>query len=281
MVLQLVDEGKVQLDAPLRRYLPQLPGNSTVDPSRITVREALHHQSGFPEYLNEPELLQAMQPGPPAFSPDQLIQLALRHPAQFSPGTQTAYVNTNYIVAGMIVEAVTRRSFSNEVHDRIAAPLGLRDTTFPPPQESDIAGVHGRGYELVDGRSKVIDDVEPSATWTAGAMISTGADLTTFIAALARGRVIPLRLMLEQNSMTSSHELPVPGTRYGLGLMEFHLRCGITVRGHVGDIPGFHSVAAATLNGQHSASIVLTQEPTGAGTATWPIQMLEAALCAG
>jgi D-alanyl-D-alanine carboxypeptidase len=98
-ILQLVAEGKVDLDAPIERYLPGRIRGEGIDVNVITIRQLLRHQSGLPEYFDE----ESPPPTEPATA-DQLLDAALTRPAQFTPGMAMKYTNTNYIIAGLLIE---------------------------------------------------------------------------------------------------------------------------------------------------------------------------------
>lgn len=186
LVLQLVAQDKVGLDAPVQRYLPGLvPGDT------ITVRHLLQHRSGLAEFAGEPnadEWVAANENR--TLTPADAVAIALSKPAQFEPGSAFRYTNTNYIVLGMLVEAVTGRSYADELRTRILEPLELEDTYLPPPGERDIRGEHMTGYADLPGGRTDVSRIEPSIPWSAGALVSTGKDLNTFWRALLSGRIV-------------------------------------------------------------------------------------------
>ena len=127
-VLQLVADGRVDLDAPIETYLPGCIRGTGIDANAITVRHLLRHQSGLPEYFDDDT--------PPPDEPvtaDPMLDMALAKPAQFTPGTAMKYTNTNYVIAGLLIESVTGRPATVEITWRIIMPLGLFDTYFPAP----------------------------------------------------------------------------------------------------------------------------------------------------
>ena len=210
-VLQLVAEGKVDLDGSVESYLPGRIRGAGIDAAAITVRELLHNASGLPEYYYDTN-----PHGPPQTS-QQLLDLALAKPAQFPPGAMIKYTNTNFVVAGMIITAVTGRPPAEEVTRRIIVPLRLADTYFPAAGDTSLRAPFAHGYELLGGpylpASGTVDSVapapsatqlapgprvdvtayEPSNSDMTGALISTGEDLSAFMSALLDGRVVPER----------------------------------------------------------------------------------------
>lgn len=131
VVLQLVAEGRVRLDAPIAKYLPGVVTGNGNDGAKITVRQLLQHTSGLPNYTDY--LLQgdAEQLRHRGAEPAELVAMALAHPPLFAPGTSWSYSNTNYVLAQMLVERVTGQSLAHEVGARIVRPLGLTGTSCP------------------------------------------------------------------------------------------------------------------------------------------------------
>ncbi|MFE3291801.1 serine hydrolase domain-containing protein [Rhodococcus sp. NPDC059234] len=257
IVLQLVDEGKVDLDAPVDRYLPGVIAAEGVDPKAITVRQVLQHTSGLPEYADDPRIEQTYFGSGERFTPPDLLAMATRKPAKFAPGARMEYTNTNYLVAGMLIERVTGNRVEQELARRITDPLELTDTYLPGPGEAEIRGRHPHGYERDGDRVLDVTRSEPSGPWTAGAMVSSGADLGTFLRALVQGRLVSPAAW---TAMSTTVPMSEPGMSYGLGLMSARLSCGKDYWGHSGDIAGFHTVAGATADGR-AVTITVTQAP--------------------
>ena len=126
MSSQLVGEHRLALDQPVSHWLPGLLSNG----DHITVRELLNHTSGLYDYTNDPAVLAGVENNQ-IWDPRQLVAIAESHPAMFPPGTAWGYSNTNYIVAGLLIEAVTGQPLTRELQQRIFTPLGLKDISFP------------------------------------------------------------------------------------------------------------------------------------------------------
>ncbi|MFC9436012.1 serine hydrolase domain-containing protein [Nocardia sp. NPDC057030] len=249
IVLQLVAEQRVDLDRSIDTYLPGLLVGDGIDGRIITVRQILGHRSGLPEPV-EPEGLNeytAARAGR-TYTPAQEVALALRHPATFAPGARFEYTNINYLVAGLLIEAVTGHRYADELRDRILTPLGLSDTYLPATGDTGLRDPHLTGYATVDGIVTDQTRIEPSMPWTSGALVSTGADLNRFFTALLAGQVVPqtqLGQMLDGVDMGNGD-----GMSYGLGVGYAQLPCGAQFVGNVGGVPGFAAVAGATKSGR-------------------------------
>lgn len=273
VVLQLVDEGLVELEAPIGQYLPGVL-TSPYDGSVITVHELLQHRSGIPDYTENPP--------PPrldgTYRNEDLVRAALSKPPVFAPGTSIKYSNTNYILLGMLIERVTGQSVGTAITNRIITPLGLTGTRYPAAGDHSIGAPAVHGY--VGGTAPplaawvdISNLFEPSYAGPAGAMISTLDDSVTFYRALFAGQVIsPASL----NLMRTAY----PGIKdgYGLGIYKVNLPC-TTAWGHNGATPGYFDETLVGDNGRY-ASIVTntvstdTSEPSSR-------TVLEKAICEG
>ncbi|MFI7401203.1 serine hydrolase domain-containing protein [Streptomyces sp. NPDC049541] len=253
VLLQLADEGKLRLDAPVDRYLPGLLPDRT-----ITVREILGHRSGLYDYTNT--MFAKTVPGfqevrSKVFTYRELVQRSLWHPRTSAPGA-FSYSNTNFVVAGMLIEKLTGHSVRTEYENRIFKPLKLRDTFYVHPG-TQIPGRHARGYLAPDQKdAPLVDATEQTMSWaqTAGAIISSTHDLNTFLSALLGGRLTSPAQLRQMERM-----VPVSSTQgYGLGLGRRDLSCGVSVYGHTGVVQGYYTYAFATKDGRRSFTAVAT-----------------------
>ncbi|MFE9630027.1 serine hydrolase domain-containing protein [Streptomyces sp. NPDC006463] len=276
VLLQLVSEQKIRLDAPVNRYLPGL-----LPDDRITVRHLLSHRSGLADYTDA--MFARTVPGFEAvrrkvFGYRELVDLSLKEPRTTAPGAAYAYSNTNFVVVGMLIEKATGHSLAKEYERRIIKPLGLRNTSYVHPG-TRIDGPHTRGYLHPDeAGAPLVDSTEQTVSWaqSAGAMISDPADLNTFTSALLGGRLLSAPMLDAMLAMA-----PADATRtrfYGLGLRRYDLSCGTSVYGHTGTVQGYYTYAFATRDGRRSlAAMANTSNRGAANTALGGT--LEAAFC--
>ena len=264
VVMQMVQEGKVGLDEPIETYLPGLIRGEGIDASRITVRQLLQHTSGLPEYTDTtPGSGDIFQIKDHYAQPRDLLDTALSKPAQFEPGTQWKYTNTNYIVLGMLVERVSQRPVGEQIDQRIVKKLGLSHTYFPAPGEEKIRGTHPRGYHLNgEGKLEDITEMDPTWGWAAGAMVSTPSELNTFFQAVFDGRLLTQSSIDEmKNGAVDASSYLGSGTVYGLGLIGRSLSCGGTAWGHSGTIYGYQTDNAVGPDGT-AVTVAVTAPPT-------------------
>ena len=260
VVMQLVQEGKVGLDEPIETYLPGLIKGEGIDGSRITVRQLLQHTSGLPEYTDTtPGRSDIFQIKDHYIPPRDLLDTALGKPAQFEPGAQWKYTNTNYIVLGMLIERVSQRPVGEQIDERIVKKLGLSHTYFPAPGEEKIRGTHPQGYHLsAGGKLEDITEMDPAWAWAAGAMVSTPSELNTFFQAVLDGRLLTQSSIDE---MKKGVDTGAGGAVYGLGLIGTPLSCGGTSWGHNGGIHGYRTYDAVGPDGT-AVTVAVTALPS-------------------
>ncbi|WP_406159547.1 beta-lactamase family protein [Streptomyces sp. NBC_01005] len=274
VVLQLVGEGKIALGDDVDTYLPGLVRGKGIDGRRITVRQLLQHTSGLPEYgahIDDDELRHRY------FEPRELLDIALRYKADAAPGEKWGYSNTNYLLAGLIVQKVTGRPLAEEIDRRIIKRVGLRHTYFPTPGDKTIREPHPQGYHRnpADGPPRDFTEIDPSAGWAAGQLISTDSDLNRFFGALLAGRLLPAAQLAE---MRTTVPVGDSGMRYGLGLTSRPLPCGGVYWGHGGDIPGYETRGGATDDGR-AVNVTVTSIPTDEAAVQHVKDAVDRALC--
>ena len=279
IVLQLVGEGRLKLDEPVARRLPGLISNG----DRVTVRQLLNHTSGLPDYTGDPELLAGIAKNR-VWSPEELVALAERQRQQFTPGTAFGYSNTNYIVTGLLIEAVTGRPLARALKRRVFSPLELGHTSFPA-KESSVPGSHAHGYISTeaspthDGRPLDVTEYNPSHAWAAGAIVSNAADLSHFYRALMTGKLLD-RAQLRQMKTTVAMDPNDPNStfRYGLGLQRVNDDCGANW-GHDGSIYGYDSNAYWNARTHRTVVISSTMFPSPAAAEAPRARALILSLC--
>ncbi|WP_409492065.1 serine hydrolase domain-containing protein [Amycolatopsis sp. cmx-11-12] len=268
VLLQIAGEGKLDLNAPVVRYLP-----GRID-GRITVRQVLQHTSGLYNYTSalplDPDEFEKIRYK--HWAPDQLLKLATDKPLDFDPGTRWSYSNTNYVVAGLLVEKLTGKPYGKAVEQRILKPLHLSDTEVPG-DNVDIRGPHAHGYVTVAGKPNDVTRINPSVAWAAGEIISTTRDLDTFGVALASGKLLKPAQQREISKTTTVS----PG--YGLGLEVQTLPCGSKVWGHGGGIPGYSSQLLTTPDTKKRLELSATSAPTGGDPNPAFLKLLNEVFC--
>ncbi|MFE6018186.1 serine hydrolase domain-containing protein [Streptomyces sp. NPDC056441] len=274
VVLQLVGEGKIRLDATVDTYLPGLVRGKGIDGRRITVRQLLQQTSGLPNYTNY------LGDDVRYFEPRELLDIALQHKADFAPGKKWEYSNTNYILAGLIVQKVTGRPLGEEMDQRVIKRIGLRHTYFPAPGDVTIREPHPKGYyrDSVGAPLRDVTEMDPSWGWAAGQMISTGSDLNRFFTALLAGRLLPAAQLAQMRTTVPAESTFGPGARYGLGIVSMPLPCGGVYCGHGGSFPGYETRGGATDDGR-AANVAVTVQLTDEAARERVDSVVDRALC--
>ncbi|WP_020661161.1 serine hydrolase domain-containing protein [Amycolatopsis benzoatilytica] len=262
-VLQLVGEARLSLEDTVDRWLPGLVAGNGNDGRAITVRQLLQHTSGLRDYFGD---LSELGDEKGFFehrydrlsAPDAVKKAVSRRP-DFQPGTSWGYSNTNYVLAGMVIEKVTGQSWRHEVRDRIIRPLGLHGTSAPGTSPR-IPGPHARGYHRfpVPGTDKPGERVDATSMNQAmgggadGELISTTEDGNKFLKALMAGEVLRPAQLAEMKKIVRVGETGDDG--YGLGLSWTPTSCG-GYWGHDGGVHGFLTGNGVTEDGTRSVMI--------------------------
>ncbi|WP_159803589.1 serine hydrolase domain-containing protein [Arthrobacter zhaoguopingii] len=249
VALQLVEEGLLELDRSVDTYLPGIIKGEGIDPKAITVRQLLQHTSGLPEYTTEVIVNEASADRDIYRSPRDVLDLALGQPAIFPAGERHQYTNTNYIVLGLIIERVTQRPLAEQIHDRIVTPLDLKHTYLPEPGETGLRGEHPLGYHKdAKGELRDVTEYDSSTAWASGAMVSTPAELNTFMKAVLDGELLEPAELDQMLTGIPTGDKIIPGSTYGLGLESGELGAG-TAWGHNGYIPGYQTINTVAEDG--------------------------------
>ncbi|MFF1295550.1 MULTISPECIES: serine hydrolase domain-containing protein [unclassified Streptomyces] len=263
VLLQLEAEGRLSLDDKVAKWLPGTVRGNGHDGRRITLRQLLNHTSGIFDYTADDGFVRTYFLKDGFFehrydtkAPVDLVALAMTHKPDFAPGTSWNYSNTNYVLAGMVIEKVTGRPYGDEVRRRIVEPLSLNATSVPGTRVA-VPGPSSRAYsklaETATGPTYDVTKLNPSLASSAGEMISDSSDLNRFYSALLRGKLLPPKQLKEMKTTVPVEVIPNAG--YGLGLIDRKLSCGVHVWGHGGGIHGSTSEAVTTADGRHSLAL--------------------------
>jgi D-alanyl-D-alanine carboxypeptidase len=248
VILQLVGEGRLSLDDTVERWLPGVVTGNGNNGATITVRQLLQHTSGLFNYTSDAGFLTTLTTAngfyankDHQYTPQDLLNIALSHPPVFTPGTAFQYDNTGYIVAGMVIQAVTGNTWDVELTNRIITPLGLTGTSVPGSVET-LPAPFAHGYNLWSAGA-YSDTTEDNMSWadSAGAVITTTADEAKFWAALLTGGLLaPAQL----TAMTTPVVLSTK-TGYGLGIGRSTI-CKQDLWWHEGGTVGYRTLAIST-----------------------------------
>ncbi len=248
VLLQLVEEGSVNLDENAAswfagdEWFSHMPNSKT-----ITLRMLLNHTTGIPRHIMQPAWQATVKAEPEKiWKPEELLAYVFDMEPLFAAGTSWSYADTNYIVAGMIIERATGQTYYDELRRRILIPFDLHDTipADKPTIERLVCGYTGENNIVGIPREVATNNqykINPQVEWTGGGLASTALDLACWASQLYGGRVLDV---VGQNTMMDCVAIPDrPGRAYGLGVMIRPSRLG-TVIGHGGWVPGYVSTIA-------------------------------------
>ena len=252
-VMMLVEDGKLALDASVRKYLPQAPAAW----NGITLRHLLTHTSGLEDYGDDGEAYLRQD-----FTDDALLKFAFQRKREFPPGTRWNYSNTGYLLLGLVIRRVSGEFYGDLLQRRVFAPLGM-GTARVVGSDADLVPNRAAGYRLLDGRIANQEWVSPTFNRTAdGTLYFSVLDFAKWAEA------VRTRALVSEESwraMTSAVRLKSGATYpYGFGwfLDEWG---GQAILAHGGEWQGFNAYFGRRLGADELAVAVLSNR-AGADT---------------
>jgi D-alanyl-D-alanine carboxypeptidase len=242
--LQLVAEGKLDLDAKIAKYLGSEPWFARLpNATGITVRQLMNHTSGLVRYEFKDTFTKALTADPmKVWTPEERLAYLFDEKPPFAAGQGWDYSDTNYIVLGMIIEKINGRKFYDEALRRLIKPLKLKDTIpqTGPELKGVVVGYAGPNNPF-GGKDAMIENgrfvVNPQLEWTGGGYASTSEDLARWAKMMYEGRAFDANLLPQALDGVAAPALGRE-TRYGLGVIIRQTPAG-TSYGHSGFFPGY------------------------------------------
>ena len=269
VALSLVSKGKLSLDDTIGERLSDLPNPPPDAWSDVTLRQLLGHTSGLPDFSKDPGFQEALKANftqaPP---PEELLTYAYDNdpPLLFEPGSEYRYSNSDNVAVALMVEAATGKTYEGQLQRQVYGPLGLMRTSLPAGPELEEPYIHG--YDNDPPAEQPPEDYSESIAagwaWASGGIVSTPADVNTFIRAYVRGELFDRKTRSQQREVLEGggSEPPGPGENSaGLGVFRYETSCG-TVWGHTGNTPGYTQFMAASPNGRRSATVSINIQLT-------------------
>jgi D-alanyl-D-alanine carboxypeptidase len=263
VALNLVRSGQLSLDDTIEAVLPTLPKAW----GKVTLRQLLNHTSGVPDYTQSEAFIKHAETKPRAYvAPMEIIGWVAKDPLQFKPDSKYEYSNTDNIVVGLMVEAVTKQTYTNELQKIVLGPAKLTQTSLPTKVTIPKPFIHGYSVAPEKEEVDVSESLNPSGAWASGAIISTPQNLNAFIRADLGLQFFDKAEQEQQMKWWPGGESSPPGpgkNSAGLALFRYQTKCG-TVYGHTGNFPGYTQFAAATADGSAAVTTSLNiPAPTG------------------
>jgi D-alanyl-D-alanine carboxypeptidase len=263
VALNLVRSGQLSLDDTIEGVLPTLPKAW----GQVTLRQLLNHTSGVPDYTQSEAFFKHASTKPLAYlSPLEVIGFVAKEPLAFKPDSKYEYSNTDNIIVGLMVEAVTKETYTSELQKIVLGPAKLTQTSLPTKVKIPTPFIHGYQHGDDGEQVDVSEILNPSGAWASGAIISTPQNLNAFIRADLGLKFFDKAEQEQQMKWWPGGESSPPGpgkNSAGLALFRYQTRCG-TVYGHTGNFPGYTQFAAATADGSAAVTTSLNiPAPTG------------------
>ena len=249
VILQAVQEGKLDLDAKIERWFGSEAWFARLPNAKdITLRMLMNHSSGIPEHVLDKTFIAAMKKDPDRiWRPEELIAYILDAKPLFPAGQGWSYADTNYILAGMIFERVTKKTVYGEVTRRILKPFNLERTL---PSDRRVLSDVITGYSMPNSpfgfEGRVIVDgkfiINPQMEWTGGGFASTAEDLARWAKLLYEGKVLKKETLDQLLTGVAANEGrgSGAGNKYGLAVQIRPSEWGVSY-GHGGWFPGYRS----------------------------------------
>jgi D-alanyl-D-alanine carboxypeptidase len=263
-----VSKGVLSLNDTIGKRLKKLPEPPPAAWADITLRQLLNHTSGLPDILEDPDFLEAfmasLTKAPP---PEKLLTYLYNNipPLRFVPGSKYQYSNSDNIAVALMAEAATGKSYEDLLRELVYRPLGLRKTSLPRGPNLRKPFIHGYDNDpSQDPPEDVSELVAAGWSWASGGIVSTPADLNTFIRAYVGGKLFDERTQAKQRRVIEggSSEPPGPGMNSaGLAIFRYETPCG-TVWGHTGNTLGYTQFAAASADGRRSVTVSINAQHT-------------------
>lgn len=252
--LQLVKLGQLGLDDKVGRYIAGVPNGSL-----IGLADLAGNQSGLADYSVQPGFIEAfVKDFLRVWTPQELVAFSFAVPPSFLPAEQYEYSNTNTVLLGMVIEAVTGLPLGEVLAAQIFRPLGLTGTSYPTSATLPAPTPTGYGVDIDTG---AVDDqplVSPTCLAGSGAMASTLADLLAWGDALGRGTLIGAELQGVRKSRARDVTNGPEYDRYGMGIGQIG-----NWWGHTGSGVGFQVATMYFESRSATVSVMVNASPDG------------------
>jgi CubicO group peptidase (beta-lactamase class C family) len=258
VIVQLVEEGKLSLDATLSSVLPYYRKDTG---SKITVHHLLTHTSGIPSYTGLPNFMRDVSRNP--YGVREFVEKYCSGDLEFEPGSRFLYNNSGYFLLGAVIEAVTNTPYAQVLRERVFEPLGMGGSGYD--LSGPILEKRARGYEGGPAGVRNADYLDMGLPYAAGSLYSTVEDLYIWDQALYGERVLPSK---------AKDRMFEPGLgNYGFGWMVQKRSIGVDKAerltiGHGGGINGFNTQITRVPEDRHLVVLFNNTGGTNLGAMT-------------
>ena len=234
LLLILADEKKLGLDDPVSKYTPWVPNGD-----KITLRMLADMTSGLHSYTEDDAWVKTMLSNlKRVWTPRELVDVGIQSPPDFPPGQGWHYSNTNYVLLGMILEQVTGKKIQDSFAEKMFKPLKLTQTSWPIGGAMPKPYAHGTTVQSLDDKLADATNRNPSWAFTAGELVSTMADLRTWVVSYTTGSLVSPAMQKQRLTWMTMPPM-TPEHAYGIGIGIDHGWLG-----HTGELPGYNCSAS-------------------------------------
>ena len=255
IIMQLVEEGRLSLDATVAELLPYF---SKEVGSKISVHQLLTHTSGLPNYTGLPSYIPDVSRN--SFGVEEFVTTFCSGNPEFEPGSKFSYSNSGYFVLGAIIEQVTGESYEQQLRTRILDPLGMFDSGYD--HGAEVIERRASGYVRSGSRYQNAPYLSMTIPYAAGALYSTAEDLLRWDQALYGNT-----LLLEK-SKEKMFEPFLDDYAYGWGITMAPVgpdEAERTITAHGGGINGFSTLIARVIEDRHLVVLLNNTGPANLG----------------
>ena len=234
-ILKLVEEGKIELDASMTKYLPQKYRRYIADSTKITVRMLMNHTSGIPEYNFAPAYVSKLLQHPEYdFTQEEYLAYIKGKPLDFPPGSKYAYRNTNYVILSLIADSITG-DHAKWITEKIFKPLDLTNTfyRYEPGYLTYTNLVNSYWDRHGDGAIENISALQRNnvaCLYGDDGIVATPEDYVKFLKGLMEGKLLAASSMEQMKTFVKDKK---GNPTYGLGL-DYNITSGQISYGHSG-----------------------------------------------
>jgi len=262
VALSLVSKGELSLDDTIGERLPELPDAW----SEVTLRQLLNHTSGIPDFSLdegfEKDLFASLKKAPP---PEKLLTYVYDEELLFEPGSKYHYSNSDNVAVALMVESATGKSYERQLREQVYGPLGLKETSLPRGVYLERPYIHGYDNDPKDQPPEDYSKIVAAGwAWASGGIVSTPADMNTFIRGYVGGELFDRRVQAQQRRVLEGGSSEPPGPGYnsaGLAVFRYETKCG-TMWGHTGNTPGYTQFMASSPDGRRSVVVSINTQLT-------------------
>ncbi|WP_306353397.1 serine hydrolase domain-containing protein [Flavobacterium sp. '19STA2R22 D10 B1'] len=201
VIFQLIDEGKLRLDTKLAKFYSKVP-----NADKITIGNLLNHRSGIYNFTNDKEFNADKKPQ----SKEAIVEKISSYTSVFEPNSKGDYSNSNYMLLGYIIEDITKKSYDDNIKDRIISKIGLQNTQYYSTINSSRNEAYS--YTFKNNKWNKFEEWDNSFVFASGGIQSTGSDLNIFINALFNGKLMTPKSFEEMKKLEDN---------YGKGILTF------------------------------------------------------------